>query len=103
MLISAKRLLKMRAVGLVDAPALLGKYSHELSGGMQQRVVMALALLGKPAALVADEPTTALDVTTQSQVLALIATLARQSGTAVSPALLPTTWPWCAVWRTGSW
>jgi oligopeptide transport system ATP-binding protein len=73
----------LRAVGLVDAPALLGKYAHELSGGMQQRVVMALALLGKPAVLVADEPTTALDVTTQSQVLALIATLARQSGTAV--------------------
>ncbi len=73
----------LQAVGLADAPALLGKYAHELSGGMQQRVVMALALLGKPAVLVADEPTTALDVTTQSQVLALIATLARQSGTAV--------------------
>ncbi|MCJ7557336.1 MAG: ABC transporter ATP-binding protein [Gammaproteobacteria bacterium] len=73
----------LRAVGLTDTPVLLGKYPHELSGGMQQRAVMALALLGKPVVLVADEPTTALDVTTQSQVLALVATLARQSGTAV--------------------
>lgn len=73
----------LRAVGLTDAPSVLGKYPHELSGGMQQRAVMALALLGEPVVLVADEPTTALDVTTQSQVLALIASLARQSGTAV--------------------
>lgn len=71
------------SVGLVDPGRLLQQYPHELSGGMQQRVVLALALLGKPALLVADEPTTALDVTTQAQVLALIRDLASQTGTAV--------------------
>jgi len=71
------------SVGLADPVRLLKQYPHELSGGMQQRVVLALALLGKPALLVADEPTTALDVTTQAQVLALIRKLASQTGTAV--------------------
>jgi oligopeptide/dipeptide ABC transporter ATP-binding protein len=73
----------LQAVGLADESSLLRKYAHQLSGGMQQRLVMALALAGEPCVLVADEPTTALDVTTQAQVLALISSLARKTGTAV--------------------
>lgn len=70
-------------VGLPDAPRVLGSYPHELSGGMSQRAVIALALAQSPRLLIADEPTTALDVTTQLQVLDLLEDLRDRTGLAV--------------------
>ncbi|MDR1429314.1 MAG: dipeptide ABC transporter ATP-binding protein [Spirochaetaceae bacterium] len=70
-------------VGLRDAGKRLGAYPHELSGGERQRVMIALALLNKPRLLIADEPTTALDVTIQDQILTLIQELQNELGMAV--------------------
>ncbi len=70
-------------VGIPAAAARLGAYPHEFSGGMRQRVAIAIALLHEPGVIVADEPTTALDVSIQAQILHQMRELARESGTAL--------------------
>ena len=70
-------------VGIQDAAKRIHFYPHEFSGGMRQRVMIAMALITKPELLIADEPTTALDVTVQAQILELIRRLQNELGTAV--------------------
>jgi oligopeptide transport system ATP-binding protein len=73
----------LETVGIPDARARADNYPHEFSGGMRQRVMIAMALSCEPEMLIADEPTTALDVTIQAQILELIKTLKRATGTSV--------------------
>ena len=73
----------LELVGIPDAPARLNDYPHQFSGGMRQRVMIAMALACSPKVLIADEPTTALDVTIQAQILDLLQDLRAQLGMAI--------------------
>ncbi len=81
--LDARAIELLRMVGIAEPERQVERYPHQLSGGMRQRVMLAMALCLAPKLLIADEPTTALDVTIQAQVLELVAELTRQSGTAV--------------------
>lgn len=73
----------LEEVGIPAAAERVGSYPHEFSGGMRQRVVIALALCAEPSLIIADEPTTALDVSVQAQIIALLKRLCRERDTAV--------------------
>ncbi|MBK1646252.1 ABC transporter ATP-binding protein [Thiocapsa imhoffii] len=81
--IAARVIELMNAVGIPDPARRIAEYPHQLSGGMKQRVMIAMALAGDPELLIADEPTTALDVTIQAQVLRLLKELQVKTGLAV--------------------
>jgi ABC-type dipeptide/oligopeptide/nickel transport system ATPase component len=73
----------LERVGFPDPKRIMQSYPHQLSGGMRQRVMIAMAMACKPRVLIADEPTTALDVTTQAQVLSQLIRLGHESGTSI--------------------
>src|SRR5207237_9216380 len=73
----------LKSVGIPRADRRIDDYPHQFSGGMRQRVMIAMALVNDPDLLVADEPTTALDVTTQAQILALMNKLQEEFGSAI--------------------
>ena len=79
----ARAIEMLRLVGIPDPDTSVDAYPHQLSGGMRQRVMIAMALVCHPAVLIADEPTTALDVTIQAQILELLARLQRELGMAL--------------------
>ncbi|MFM8992443.1 MAG: ABC transporter ATP-binding protein [Alphaproteobacteria bacterium] len=79
----ARSLAMLKAVGISEPERRLAQYPFELSGGMCQRVMIAIALAAEPAVLLADEPTTALDVTIQAQILDLMKALRRERGTSI--------------------
>ena len=73
----------LNAVGIPEPERRIDEYPHQFSGGMKQRIMIAIALAGEPRLLIADEPTTALDVTIQAQILTLLQDLQRQTGMAI--------------------
>ena len=73
----------LREVGIAGADERIDHYPHQFSGGMRQRIVIALALAADPRLIIADEPTTALDVSIQAQIIALLKRLGRDHGTAI--------------------
>ncbi len=79
----SRALESLKEVGIPQAARRIDDYPHQFSGGMRQRVMIAMALINDPDVLIADEPTTALDVTTQAQIISLIAKLQQDHGTAV--------------------
>jgi len=79
----ARALELLKAVGIPRAERRIEDYPHQFSGGMRQRVMIAMALVNEPDLLIADEPTTALDVTTQAQILSLMNSLQREFGSAI--------------------
>jgi peptide/nickel transport system ATP-binding protein len=79
----ARTIAMLRAVQLPDPERLIAKYPHELSGGQRQRIMIAMALLPEPKLIIADEPTTALDVTIQAQILKLLRNLIAGRGASV--------------------
>ena len=78
-----KAQLRRLRVNMPQASAIINRYPHQLSGGMRQRAMIAMALSCQPALLIADEPTTALDVTTQAQILTLMRQLQSELGMAI--------------------
>ena len=78
-----KAIAALEAVSIPDAARRYGDYPHQFSGGQRQRILIAMALINRPRLLIADEPTTALDVTVQAQVLELLRELQRQHGLAM--------------------
>jgi peptide/nickel transport system ATP-binding protein len=78
-----KAIAALEAVAIPDAARRYGDYPHQFSGGQRQRILIAMALINRPRLLIADEPTTALDVTVQAQILALLADLQRAHGLAM--------------------
>jgi peptide/nickel transport system ATP-binding protein len=79
-LIRTRAIELLKRTGIGNLPDILDAYPHQLSGGMRQRVVLAMALICHPSVLVADEPTTALDVTTQEQIMDLLQDVQREFG-----------------------
>ena len=82
----------MRAAGLSEPAKVYEKYPHQLSGGMRQRVMIASALITKPKFMIADEPTTALDVTVQAQILRLLKEINEKYNTAILLSLIHILW-----------